>query len=300
MFAQLGSTDSITVKKMRKILHHSKVVRVLTMLNRLKAEEYFTQNTRSQYLGSNKLLCQILGQFKLFVPGNDVGLAPHLIFDGFWEFWLTKFFADHVKLGDTVIDVGANLGYYSVLSADLVGPGGRVIAVEPNPAIFALLADSMRVNGFDTRSELCNIALGGQEDAATLPFFVPNGEPKNGRFIGPKENIERLRQLGEISEVKTGTLDALGLERVDFIKIDVEGAEIAVLDQLAPLIARFEPVVVCEVNFGRGYGYNDIAKRLGRNGVLKYLDFYNKIHTLTAEMIQAQQVNDDWLVVANV
>lgn len=285
---------------MHKLLHHSEVARTLTTLNRVQAQEYFARNTRSQYLGSNKLLCQILGKFKFFVTGDDVGLASHLLFDGYWEYWLTKFFASHVKPGATVIDVGANLGYYSVLAADLVGGDGRVVAVEPNPAIFALLDQSVRVNGFAARCDLRNIALGGDEPGKTQPFFVPQGEPKNGRFLMPQESADHMRRFGEVFEVKTGTLDTNNLDRVDLIKIDVEGAEVAVLDHLAPLIDAFKPIVVCEVNFARGYTYDDIVERLGVQGTLKHLDFHTRIKPLTREMACSERLNDDWLVVTNV
>jgi len=284
---------------MSKIFHHSKVARTLASLNRVQAEEHFTARTRSQYLGSNKLLCQILGEYKFFVSGDDVGLASHLLFDGYWEFWLTKFFADRIKPGDTVIDIGANLGYYSVLAADLVGPEGRMVAVEPNPAMFDLLRQSLQVNGFSARSDLRNIALGGDE-SGSMPFFVPRGEPKNGRFISANEDRDWLSRNGSIFDVKAESLSPDDYARVDFIKIDVEGAEVMVLDEIAPLIERFKPLIVCEVNFSRGYSYSDIVDRLGKNGALKHLDFHSKVKPLTEQMTRTERKNDDWLVVANV
>lgn len=284
---------------MSKIFHHSKVARTLASLNRIQAEEHFTARTRSQYLGSNKLLCQILGEYKFFVSGDDVGLASHLLFDGYWEFWLTKFFADRIKPGDTVIDIGANLGYYSVLAADLVGPEGRMVAVEPNPAMFDLLRQSLQVNGFSARSDLRNIALGGDE-SGSMPFFVPRGEPKNGRFISANEDRDWLSRNGSIFDVKAESLSPDDYARVDFIKIDVEGAEVMVLDEIAPLIERFKPLIVCEVNFSRGYSYSDIVDRLGENGALKHLDFHSKVKPLTEQMTRTERKNDDWLVVANV
>ena len=284
---------------MSKIFHHSKVARTLASLNRVQAEEHFTARTRSQYLGSNKLLCQILGEYKFFVSGDDVGLASHLLFDGYWEFWLTKFFADRIKPGDTVIDIGANLGYYSVLAADLVGPEGRMVAVEPNPAMFDLLRQSLQVNGFSARSDLRNIALGGDE-SGSMPFFVPRGEPKNGRFISANEDRDWLSRNGSIFDVKAESLSPDDYARVDFIKIDVEGAEVMVLDEIAPLIERFKPLIVCEVNFSRGYSYSDIVDRLGENGALKHLDFHSKVKPLTEQMTRTERKNDDWLVVANV
>ena len=67
-----------------------------------------------------------------------------MIMDGFWEYWLTKYFAEQIKPGDTVIDIGANLGYYTLLAGDLVTATGRVVAVEPNPLVFELLSKSVK------------------------------------------------------------------------------------------------------------------------------------------------------------
>ena len=94
---------------------------ILLKQNRPDAEQHFTARTRSQYLGNGTLLCQVLGGLKLFVIGDDVGFSPHMIFEGYWEFWLTRHFAEVIRPGDTVLDIGANLGYYTLLAADLVG-----------------------------------------------------------------------------------------------------------------------------------------------------------------------------------
>ncbi|MFC7542969.1 FkbM family methyltransferase [Siccirubricoccus deserti] len=94
------------------------------------------------------ILCRILGRYKFFVDCRDQGLAPHLMLDGYWEYWVSDFIWRNVKPGETVADIGANLGYYTVLLADLVGPGGRVMAFEPNPRLFDLLQRNVAINGF--------------------------------------------------------------------------------------------------------------------------------------------------------
>jgi hypothetical protein len=84
---------------------------------------------------SFRVLARVLGGPKIFLSADDLGFGCHLMLDGYWESWLTLFFARYVTPGKTVIDVGANFGYYTILFAAGVGPSGRVVAIEPVPAI---------------------------------------------------------------------------------------------------------------------------------------------------------------------
>ena len=102
---------------------------------------------RNAYLGDHTSLCRVLGRYKMFVDTRDIGIASHLLLDGFWEMWVTEEMLRHVRQGMTVLDIGANLGYFSLLLADLTGPRGRVIAFEPNPLMSSLARRSIEVNG---------------------------------------------------------------------------------------------------------------------------------------------------------
>lgn len=268
---------------------------ILLNQNRPSAEKHFTAATRSQYLGNGTLLCQVLGGLKLFVIGDDVGFSPHMIFEGYWEYWLTRHFAEVIRPGDTVLDIGANLGYYTLLAADLAGPEGRVVAIEPNPEVFRRLSASVAVNGFTSRTSARNVALAGPGETGKRAFFVPTGEPKNGRFLGSQEDSERLARHGLVSEVALGRIDPEEFDRIDFIKIDVEGAELAVLEHLRPVLKKFRPKVVCEVNFQRGYGWDDVVAAFGTDA-LSYLDFHSRVKPLTRELAQTEQPGEDWLV----
>ena len=97
------------------------------------------------------VLCRVLGRYKMFVDAGDNSLAPHLMLDGLWEMPVTEAVLRSVSQGMTVVDVGANYGYYTMILAELVGPGGRVFAAEPNPRMMSLLDRSVAVNGFADR-----------------------------------------------------------------------------------------------------------------------------------------------------
>ncbi|CAN5280247.1 FkbM family methyltransferase [soil metagenome] len=206
---------------------------------------------KNAYLGDGTAVCRVLGRYRLFVDTQDVGLSTFLLLDGYWEMWVTEAMMHLVRPGMTVIDAGANLGYFTMLMADLVGTDGRVLAIEPNPDLVSRLRRSVSVNGYAARTAVHDCGLGDRQGNAGL--IVPAGEPKNGYLaatgIAGGVNVP-LRRLDEIE----GALDA------DFIKIDVEGSEEAVWRGMTGIIARGRPLtIVLEFTPGR---YADPARFL--------------------------------------
>ena len=129
-------------------------------------------------------LCRVLGRYKMYVDLRDTGFAPHLMFEGYWEYWITDFMWRNVKPGQVAVDVGANHGYYTVLLSDLVGPEGRVHAFEPNPRLAALLDLNVAVNGFWHVANPQAAAL-GEADGGVPEVVVPNRDPKTGWVVLP-------------------------------------------------------------------------------------------------------------------
>lgn len=172
------------------------------------------------YLGNNTALCRSLGRYKMLVDTNDHGLAPHIMLDGYWEMWVTEIIASQIRAGMVVADIGANVGYYTMLMAELVGPRGRVHAFEPNPAISRLLRRSLDINGFLGWTELHETAL-GDTNGATLAFVIPDNEPKNGHLQPHTDPT-----TAGCTAVQTLRLDSKpDWRQIQFAKIDVEGAE---------------------------------------------------------------------------
>lgn len=273
------------------ILRELGAAEILRKFGRGEAERAIAARTRFAYMGNNRGIAIVLGRYKMHLDTTDQGFAPHMIFDGYWEYWLSKFLAETIKPGDVVCDIGANLGYYALLMAELVGHEGRVHAFEPNPAICSLMRASLAVNGFAPRSKVHEVALSssGNGDAA---LYVPRNEPKNAMVV----QAGFKHAGGETLAVRSTRLDSLPFDRLDFIKIDVEGAEVDVLRGLQELKARFQPRIVCEVNFGRRYSYDQIVELLGHNGELQHIDFAGKARALTREMAEHERINEDWLI----
>lgn len=218
----------------------------LATLPRPELEDAIRQGVQTAYLGDGLVLARILGRHKIFLRSADRGFACHVMLDGYWEMWLTQFLARRVKLGMTVIDVGANFGYFTLLLGDLVGAAGHVIAVEPNPDAASLLQESVLLNGHRTRTKVVPHALGASAGRGWL--YAPDGEPKNAALVAD-ENIPG----GKTVEVATLTLDEVTLDcgKVDLVKVDAEGGEQGIVAGMRQLIARDRPTIVLEFNAAR-------------------------------------------------
>lgn len=139
-----------------------------------------------------------------------------------------RFIARHVEPGEVFVDAGANIGAYTLPAARLVGPAGRVIAVEAHPRTHALLARNIAANGLGQAMAL-HTALGEAPGELVMAFNEANpGETHVGtEGSGARVAVQRLDDV----------LAGLGVAQARYLKIDVEGFELPVLRGAAGLIA---------------------------------------------------------------
>src|SRR4051812_47360748 len=90
----------------------------LATLDRAVLERAIQRRAQTVYLGNGLALSRVLTRHKMLLHTADRGFADHVMMDGYWEIWLNQFFARTMKPGMTVVDVGANYGYYTMLFAD--------------------------------------------------------------------------------------------------------------------------------------------------------------------------------------
>jgi FkbM family methyltransferase len=231
-------------------------------------------------VGDDTLLCRTLSRFKMYVSTQDAGLAPHLAADGYWEIWNTRVMTQAIEPGMICIDAGANIGYFTVLMADLAGPDGRVIAAEPVPETRRFLQKNIAINGYDGMTEVLPAAFGAQKGEVSL--YIPPGEPKNALIcdLPPAPHWECVK-----AEVKP--IDDLDLPRVDFVKIDVEGAEMLVWQGMQKTIDRSPRMtIMMEVNCAR-YRAEAAAflKDIEARFPLRFVDFSGAHRPTTAEEV---------------
>jgi FkbM family methyltransferase len=177
---------------------------------------------------------------RMLVDRADASVSGHLVHPSGYETHLEPVFVRHCRPGATVVDIGANIGFYTLLAARAVGAQGRVIAVEANPEDCRLLLVSLAVNEVDN-VEVLPIALDSRRGWACFTSHTGT----NGGFMAAGA---RELTSGKGFVVPTFPLDELLDEPVDLVKLDVEGAEGRVLAGAHQLIERHRPVVITELS----------------------------------------------------
>jgi FkbM family methyltransferase len=160
-------------------------------------------------------------------------LGREILTTGVYEPETTSIFRQQVKEGHAVLDIGANEGVFSALAASIVGDRGLVLALEPQSRLRDLLEINLRLNG-PTRFLIYQKAFGRENDERLRLNLFP---PLN---TGASSLIRGYRLWKHFEEVEfisfSSILQESGRQRIDFIKVDVEGFEHQVIKQLLPFI----------------------------------------------------------------
>jgi FkbM family methyltransferase len=161
---------------------------------------------------------------------------------GTWEPDVVNAVVSTVKAGATVIDIGAHIGYYTLLLAKCVGPAGRVISFEPLPVNLTLLRQNVQLNDLQHVQVKAQAVFSRNEE---LTITVPDHAPNSGEAsVLPVEGAKQFR-------VPATTLDSFCSGtgcRPDFLKMDVEGAEYDVLLGAKETIAQSRPKMLIELH----------------------------------------------------
>lgn len=168
-------------------------------------------------------------------------------YEGVYEKDLSELSRKLVGEGDTVVDIGANFGWYSILMAAAVGEKGKVYAYEPNESIFSVLSRNIELNNYKDRIHLTRCGIGETEETAVL--MADTAESAIGYFDKGKDKKAGGEAVGSIEIHRLDDLLADKAGEISFIKIDVEGFEPFVL-RGAPKILGSEnpPAILMEFN----------------------------------------------------
>lgn len=200
------------------------------------------------YVGGGRVLIATNWGGRLFLPADDISLMPEMVAYGVYDVPFTAFVRRHIRPGDTVIDVGANVGLFTVLLGYQVWEFGRVIAYEASPRLVELLRDNVTMNWLDDRIEV--VPKAAAATSGSLPFLAPRRLAGGGSLQPIEAALQADARTGTLEriDVETEPLDvhAGRFERIDLIKIDVEGAEEQVF---AGMTALLDSGVVRRVTF---------------------------------------------------
>lgn len=205
----------------------------------------------------------LFGQWEARLPVGDESVAPCLRDDGFWESWVSLALARHLRPGMKVVDVGAHVGWYTLLA--LACGAARVLAVEPQPEVSALLRRTLRGAGLGDLVDHWVGCLGPSWGVADLHLY--------GRHTG-NASLSRAEGWDVTETLRTGVAPLDGLldswgpwSTVDVVKVDAEGAEAGIWDGMRKTLERNpHALVVMEVARNRGYDLDAFLGRLEAGG----------------------------------
>jgi len=199
------------------------------------------------------------------VKGNKIFLKKHtpgflrLLFFGVYEPFETNIFKKQIKKGNIVLDIGANIGYYTLIAAKLVGKDGKVFAFEPDPNNFLLLKKNVKLNNYQNVT-LVNKAI--SDKSKNIKLYLSKNNFGDHRIYKSSENRESIN----IKCIRLDDYFKKINQRVDIIKMDIQGAEWAAIKGMQSLL-RKNPNIKIIMEFS-----SDDLRKFGVNPK-EFLDF---------------------------
>ena len=184
----------------------------------------------------------------------------------------------HISPGATVIDVGANIGCFTVLASRAVGPSGRVIAIEPDERTYAQLLKNIQMNRLSNVTPL-QLALGETQGSVTLhaetaALFSSIFSSVNGRAIQGRQESVRMTTLSALMEEQA-------VETCEYLKLDCEGAEHGIIQSLSCELAARVTQITLEIHKVPGFDVANLVRKLETLGYRRVgagpLPYYRRI-----------------------
>jgi FkbM family methyltransferase len=156
---------------------------------------------------------------------------------GVWEPGITWLITAHLRAGDTMIDIGANVGVHTLLAAHLAGTAGKIIAIEASPTIYQRLVANLQLNDA-AQVQALNVAVSDTPGRLTV-FLAPDGNLGKTTTLGTEAGAMGAAQEAEVeAQPLPNILTAAQIRAARLIKIDVEGAEWRVLQGMRDVLAH--------------------------------------------------------------
>lgn len=203
------------------------------------------------------------------VPRFDEVIGTSIKNTGVWAESDLAFFAENIQPGDTVLDIGANIGHHTVFFSKTVGPAGKVIGFEPQLTIFRFASANAVLNGCsnvtilqgclgDTEGEVRMDSISYEQQTNFGALGVSIGDDSTGELV-PVWTLDALLERGTIA-----------VDKIDFVKIDVQSFELYVLRGAKEMLRKYKPKIFLEISpfwmKQRGYEYTEIYALLREAG----------------------------------
>jgi len=184
------------------------------------------------------------GKMKVVLPEI---VSAHIFSYGFFDEEVCYYIIHSIGEGDTFMDIGSHFGSFSLLASNIVGSNGKVISFDPTPSTYHLMAENLESFAPYKNFQTFNIALFDKQQKISFYDFGLKESAYNS-ILGSR-NREIVNPEKYRIEIEANTLDnfAAKLNRLDFIKIDAESAELAILKGGAETLKKFYPKLVVEI-----------------------------------------------------
>jgi FkbM family methyltransferase len=187
----------------------------------------------SLLLSGRPNLAEVQGN-KMYLHPKDKGICWALLLHGVYEEYETELVKKEVKKGMVVLDIGAHIGYYTLIAARLVGEEGKVFAFEPDPGNFALLKKNVEVNGF---KNVILIQKAVSNKSGEIALVCDDEQTASHHIMGTARGKTKVVNVDMISLDEYFTGKSL---TIDLIKMDIEGAEELALQGMRQLLTNPE------------------------------------------------------------
>ena len=211
--------------------------------------------------------------YEMYLDMQDPGISRTLLLFGRRELEHKLILHKVLRPGMTVLDIGANIGYYAIMESQWVGPHGKIVAVEPSPNNIKLLQRNVDLN----RCKNVQVFQGAISDRCeTRDFYMARSSNLN-TFHNTGSGVHDL--TGDTISVTTHTVETImhGIGKPDLLRMDVEGHEVEILAGMLPAIeqGRLNPMIIFETHITRyheGHDMKSILTRIFNAGYrVKYL-----------------------------
>jgi FkbM family methyltransferase len=205
----------------------------------LRAAQIFVGRRVWRYFSSSSKIKEIEGIGRMILSPWEY-IDSRLYFFGTWEPDISRFMVEHITRGSTCIDIGANVGYYTLLMSGATGDAGRVYSIEPSPPALKRLRENI---GLNRLKNVRVIPFGVSDQAGRKKFIIDADNLGASRFENDSEDGLELKRLCDV-------ISREDLADVSVIKVDVEGMEASILREILVLLPQMSAraTVIAEIS----------------------------------------------------
>lgn len=191
------------------------------------------KNSGSYVISESEMVAKIFSGVKMYLDPRDLAVVPHLVLDTVWEHRITAAWLSAVGANDTVLDIGANFGYYGVLAAQKTDKkSSSVILFEANPDLIPYINKTLSVNWFNEQTTVENLAVSNKAGKVKLNIlrdYLGSSSLQSAKQIDSYMHGKMQAETQKVVSVQAVTIDEYcaksGIKSVDLIKMDIEGHE---------------------------------------------------------------------------